>query len=113
MTYGLSLWMPLHGVGSISPDPYDFRSGMGVNFSAAFNYYNEPSIWTPAAKLLNEYRSIRHLFSGDFYPLTPYSVSQDVWMAWQLIVRISVRAWCRLFDGSVAIHKAINTDFLA
>ena len=83
MTYGLSLWTPLHGVGSISLDPYDFRSGMGINFSAAFNYYNEPSIWLPATKLLNEYRSIRHLFAGDFYPLTPYSVSLDVWMAWQ------------------------------
>jgi alpha-galactosidase len=32
MTYGLSLWTPLHGVGSISLDPYDFRSGMGINF---------------------------------------------------------------------------------
>jgi len=83
MTYGLSLWIPLHGVGSISLDPYDFRSGMGANFSAAFNYYNDASIWTPATKLLNEYGSIRHLFCGDFYPLTPYSVSKDVWMAWQ------------------------------
>jgi len=83
MTYGLSLWMSLHGVGSISLDPYDFRSGMGVNFSASFNYYNDPSIWAPATKLLREYRSIRHLFGGDFYPITPYNVSQDAWMAWQ------------------------------
>jgi alpha-galactosidase len=82
MTYGLSLWMPLHGVGSISLDPYDFRSGMGVNFSASFDY-NDNSIWDPATKLLHEYRSIKHLFMGDFYPLTPYSVSQDVWIAWQ------------------------------
>lgn len=82
MTYGLSLWMPIHGVGSISLDPYDFRSGMGTNFSAALDY-NDPDIWSTAIELFNQYKSIRHLFEGDFYPLTPYSTSQDVWMAWQ------------------------------
>jgi alpha-galactosidase len=82
MTYGLSLWMPLHGVGSISLDLYDFRSGMGTNFSAALDY-NDPAIWTTAIELLTQYKSIRHIFQGDFYPLTSYSTSQDVWIAWQ------------------------------
>ena len=54
MTYGLSLWMPLHGVGSISVDPYDFRSGMGTNFSASFRYYSDPAIWEPAERLFSE-----------------------------------------------------------
>ncbi len=83
MTYGLSLWMPLHGVGSISVDAYDFRSGMGTNFSASLRYYSDPAIWEPAKRLFLEYRSIRHLFYGDFYPLTPYSVSSESWIAWQ------------------------------
>ena len=83
MTYGLSLWMPLHGVGSISVDPYDFRSGMGTNFSASLSYYSDSAVWEPARKLFTEYRSIRHLFHGDFYPLTPYSVSSESWIAWQ------------------------------
>ncbi len=83
MTYGLSLWMPLHGVGSISVDPYDFRSGMGANFSASLTYYSDPAIWEPAVRLFSEYRSIRHLFHGDFYPLTLYSVSPEAWIAWQ------------------------------
>lgn len=83
MTYGLSLWMPLHGVGSISVDAYDFRSGMGTNFSASLRYYSDPAIWEPAKRLFAEYRSIRHLFHGDFYPLTPYSVSSETWIAWQ------------------------------
>ena len=82
-TYGLSLWVPLHGVGSVSLDPYHFRSGMGSNFSLALNYYDDPSIWESATKLLDEYIEIKHMFSGDFYPLTPYSTSQKVWIAWQ------------------------------
>ena len=58
-------------------------SGMGSNFSLALNYYDDPSIWEPATKLLNEYMEIKHIFRGDFYPLTPYSISQKVWIAWQ------------------------------
>ncbi len=83
MTYGLSLWMPLHGVGAVTVDPYDFRSGMGANFAASLRFYSDPAIWEPAMNLFAEYRSIRHLFHGDFYPLTPYSVSSEAWIAWQ------------------------------
>ena len=82
MTHALSLWLPLHGVGSISLDPYDFRSGMGSNISLPLKFH-DPSIWQDAARLLNEYKSVRDLFAGDFYPLTPYSAADTVWMAWQ------------------------------
>jgi alpha-galactosidase len=55
---------------------------MGSNFSLALNY-QDPCIWEGVTKLLNEYKCIRHLFAGDFHPLTPYRVSDDVWLAWQ------------------------------
>jgi len=34
-------------------------------------------------KLLNEFLSLRAFFYGDYYPLTPYSVDAQTWMAWQ------------------------------
>ena len=34
-------------------------------------------------RLLNEYLSVRQYLFGDYYPLTPYSLANDVWMAWQ------------------------------
>jgi len=34
-------------------------------------------------RLLNEYLSVRQYFTGDFYPLTPYSLEQSAWIAWQ------------------------------
>lgn len=33
--------------------------------------------------VLAEFKRIRHLFYGDFYPLTPYSVANDTWLAYQ------------------------------
>ena len=43
----------------------------------------EPFPWDTARKLIEEYKRIRHLFYGDFYPLTPYSISHDTWLAYQ------------------------------
>ena len=45
---------------------------------------NEPFPWEIAENLIQEFRRIRHLFQGDFYPLTPYSLDNDVWLAYQL-----------------------------
>ena len=32
---------------------------------------------------MKEWKEIGHYYIGDFYPLTPYSLENDVWMAWQ------------------------------
>ncbi len=44
---------------------------------------SEPFPWEAARRLTDEFKRIRHLFYGDFYPLTPYSVADDVWIAYQ------------------------------
>lgn len=82
-TYGLSQWIPLTGYGSTSVDGYNFRSGLG-NFTAiSFDWYNNPSIWEPTKRMLSQYKSVKHLFTGDFYTLSPYSTATDAWIAWQ------------------------------
>ncbi len=43
----------------------------------------EPFPWEAARRLAAEYKRIRHLFYGDFYPLTPYSSAAEDWMAYQ------------------------------
>jgi len=84
MTYALSLWLPLHGVGAVSLNPYDFRSGMGSNFSLAVDFYSQdPTFWEQVTRLLKQYLSVRQLYRGDFYPLTDYTVSDEGWIAFQ------------------------------
>jgi alpha-galactosidase len=39
--------------------------------------------FTRLRRLVNEWRQISDTFFGDFYPLTPYSLAENVWMAWQ------------------------------
>jgi alpha-galactosidase len=82
INYGISMWLPWTGRGSVSTAPYDVQSGMGSFMSLAYNV-NDSSIWTPANTAINQYKTICHLFQGDFYPLTPYSLAKDVWIGWQ------------------------------
>ncbi|MBI3852899.1 MAG: alpha-galactosidase [Verrucomicrobia bacterium] len=80
-TYGASSWLPFQGTGAYLYDPYSFRSfymasfGMGglspETTAAQKQAYNECKKLGPA------------IIHGDYYPLTPYSRSNNVWMAWQ------------------------------
>ncbi len=89
-TYGISFWVPLTG-GSArhrSPYPYGFRSGYAPGLQ--LNWGRTP--WPPtedqldygmAHTLLDEFLAVRHCFYGDYYPLTPYSLAPEAWIAWQ------------------------------
>ena len=95
MTYGLSFYVPYSGGCAIRTDRYSVRSGYGPAMCLMWHAF-PPGSWDiikkiddkdfnfrQARKLLNDYLSIRECFYGDFYPLTPYSVAPDCWMAWQ------------------------------
>lgn len=80
-TYGLSSWLPFQGTGVYFYDDYSFRSfymsgfGMGVltpeNTAAQQKAYSECREIAPS------------MLFGDYYPLTPYSLKHDQWIAWQ------------------------------
>lgn len=83
MNYGISFWMPETGVGSVSVEPYAFRSGFGSHLSLALDFAHDGEHWERAAATIRQWQPIRHLFTGDFYPITPHSVAKDQLIAWQ------------------------------
>ena len=80
-TLGASAWLPFQGTGAYIYDIYSLRSFYLASFGMGG--------LSPANAVLQEqaYRECKRLgpamIHGDFYPLTPYSRSNDVWMAWQ------------------------------
>jgi alpha-galactosidase len=101
-TYGISFWLPTTATGCGYPMAYALRSAMGngvvlwVPWSpkAPHEVYSRYVPWANweagkpidvefAKALVDEFKKVRHFFFGDFYPLTPYSTSDDVWMAYQ------------------------------
>ena len=83
MTPALSLWMPYVGIGAVVPDTYQLRGGMGPHISLPYDWYHEGDMWQKAAAMIGQVKSVRHLFTADYYPLAPYSLDKNRWAAWQ------------------------------
>ena len=81
-SYGLSSWLPFQGTANMGFwEPYFYRSSYvtafdngGINASNAAAQKRAYTEWKQIAPIMLE---------GDYYPLTPYSLSNTVWMAWQ------------------------------
>ncbi len=82
MTYGLSLWLPLHGLGAAAADETALKSGMGASASFAINYRDQQAV-NSLRQHLAQYLPVRHLFTKDFYPLSPWSDDPNAWLAFQ------------------------------
>ncbi|MBC7327714.1 alpha-galactosidase [bacterium] len=131
-TYGISFYLPTTATSCGYPNAYLFRSamgnGMGIwvpwNPSAPYEIYRQflPPLadWDPhkpfpielAKGLVEEFRLARDFFYGDYYPLSPYSTSDDDWIAYQFhredlkggIVFVFRRQNCQQSDFSLRLR---------
>ena len=79
-TYGLSFWLPFQGTGVYSYDPYSFRSFYLPSFGMG---ELRPENAAAQKQAYGECRKVAPCMLGDYYPLTPYSLQPDQWIAWQ------------------------------
>jgi alpha-galactosidase len=81
-TYGLSFWLPFQGTGTYLYDSYSFRSFYLAGFGVAGGLTPaNTAAWKQAYAECKQIAPI--MLYGDYYPLTPYSLADKVWMAWQ------------------------------
>lgn len=92
-THGLLAWVPLSATSQDRPkDDYEFRSSMcsslclnwWVNGDVSAERIPDSFPFDWAKKTLDQYLTYRDCYYGDYYPLTSYSQSSDVWMSYQL-----------------------------
>ena len=80
-TWSLSMWLPYQGTGSYLYDSYGARSFYLPSFGMG-NLTDENK--AQQVKAYKECRQIAPLMiDGDYYPLLPYSLDKDKWIAWQ------------------------------
>jgi alpha-galactosidase len=101
MTYGLSLWLPLHGLGAAAVDDLALRSGMGGCASFALNF-RDPTAVAALRQHLLRYIKVRSLFMKDYYPLTPWSLDPARLLAFQFHDPASGGGVVQVFRGSGA-----------
>jgi len=106
----------------VRTDSYDLRSGYSPALCIMWHLF-VANTWQPIGKiddrnfnfermrkLLEEYVAIRPYFYADYYPLSPYSVAADVWMAWQFdrpersdgLIQAFRRAACK--DNAIRVN---------
>lgn len=85
-TYGLNLYLPMHGTGVAGEDKFTFRSSLGT--SVIYNWkITEPgrSIYEMRDRQA-EFKELRPYFYENYYPLsgTGDITSDNIWLAYQL-----------------------------
>lgn len=96
MTYGISFWLPYHGTGTVaSPaapyygggltkvEPYAWWSNAAPSLGSGIDIRVKELDYAALSRLYNQFRQISPYYYGDFYPLTPWTRDNNVWMAWQ------------------------------
>jgi len=96
MTYGISLWIPYHGTGTVAcaaapyygggwtpVEPYAFWSNAAPSLGFGIDIRVRDLDYATLRRLVSQWRQISPYYYGDYYPLTPYSQENDVWIAWQ------------------------------
>jgi alpha-galactosidase len=94
-TYGISLWIPYYGTAVNSLDPYIFRSQMTPALGFGLDHNQIEGQQPVAIRLLKQWGDVVDDFYADFIPLTPYSLENTEWIAWQ---------WRRADEGTGVIE---------
>jgi alpha-galactosidase len=85
-TYGLSSWLPYQGVSvGFKTDSYSVRSHYLTSFGIVLGEGWSKNATKRAGTIRGyaEARRIAPLLLGDYYPLTPYALDTQSWIAWQ------------------------------
>lgn len=88
-TFGLSFWLPYYGQGVYYRDQttqqriYNVRSYMGPAFGICVDVRRQDVDWDLYRKLVSQFRQVAELMLADYYPLTPWSIDDARWIAWQ------------------------------
>jgi alpha-galactosidase len=96
MTYGISLWLPYHGTGTVASrsapyygsgwtaiEPYAFWSNVAPSLGCGIDIRVKELDYPLLRQLLASWRQLSANYYGDFYPLTPWSRDHTAWIAWQ------------------------------
>ena len=87
-TYGFDMWLPFHSRGAVryppECEPYQLHGCIASPMiSFCMDMRKKEYDYAMIRKYVGMWREVSDYYLGDFYPLTPYSTSQDTWIAWQ------------------------------
>ncbi len=119
MTWGISLWLPYHGTGTVACDnapyygggptpvqPYAFWSNAAPSLGSGIDIRIKEIDYAALRRLVAQWRRLSEYYYGDFYPLIPYSQDPAAWMAWQFDVPESGEGAIQVFRRTESFHES-------
>jgi alpha-galactosidase len=82
-THALSSWFPFHGTGTSKTEPYLVRSVLCQHFISCWDMRDENLDFAALSREIAQWREYGQYYFGDYYALTPYTLADDQWIAWQ------------------------------
>ncbi|HUT91314.1 MAG TPA: alpha-galactosidase [Thermoguttaceae bacterium] len=117
MTYGISLWLPYHGTGTVAcanagyygggltpVEPYAFWSNAAPSLGSGIDIRVKEIDYAALRRLVAHWREISPCYYGDFYPLTRFSRENDAWIAWQFDLPEQGKGVVQVFRRAESIH---------
>jgi len=84
--HSLFQWIPYFGSNTMpvdTVDAYAFRSGHAMSVVLGYDLRRKDLDCALLRKLAEEWRQVVPYYCGDYHPLTPYSLGEENWIAWQ------------------------------
>ncbi|MBI3922870.1 MAG: alpha-galactosidase [Armatimonadetes bacterium] len=119
MTYGISLWIPYHGTGTVAcvnagyygggwtpVEPYAFWSNAAPSLGSGVDVRVKNIDYDALRKLVNAWRQTSSCYFGDYYPLTSYTQDNDQWIAWQFDSPESGEGMVQAFRRSDSFYES-------
>ena len=120
MTYGLSLWLPFHGTGTVATqnapyygggrtpvEPYAFWSNAGQSaLGLGIDVRIKDLDYARLRGLVADWHQVSPDYYGDFYPLTPWNRQSDTWLAWQFDRPESGEGVVQAFRRDTSLYEA-------
>jgi len=82
-TEELSLWVPVSATGVNELDPYSFRSAATNGVSSGWTFRAQYIDLDALKHGIDELKSLRLYWYGDYYPLSKINLDEQSWAAWQ------------------------------
>ncbi|MCX8065848.1 MAG: alpha-galactosidase [Candidatus Hydrogenedentes bacterium] len=101
-TWSLAEWFPFFGTGTSKTSDYEVLSVLSPSFTACWDQRQENIEWARLKKIIDDRHLYADCYYGDYFQLTPWSLANDVWIAWQFHLGSKGKGFIQAFRRELA-----------
>lgn len=109
-TFALSSWIPYYGTGWNQFDAYSIRSQFSCSQTTCYDMRRADLDFSVPRAMLKQWREHAPCLLGDYFPLTPYTLADDLWIAWQFDLPSESRGIIQAFRRPRSPYESLRVQ---